>query len=214
MQDLSKIAPPGDDLMAFIQNNTGGTYSWNTGAWQVSNIPAGVGADGTRYGLFSANGQTFRLPLADCPAGGCQTGSSIAWGSTSLEDQFALQAYAIASGVSMTSFVSRGAGVIGSTATAAAAVPGPHQPVAAGVGGIAGTVGLAADTVENYITGKYMVETAFYIIVQSSADKAIPMVAPITNEVIEAWKASGTRQELGVWVDQRWQEFKAKGGQK
>ena len=174
----------------------------------MSNIPAGVGADGTRYGLFSANGQTFRLPLADCPAGGCQTGSSIAWGSTSLEDQFALQAYAIASGVSMTSFVSRGAGVIGSTATAAAAVPGPHQPVAAGTAVVAGTVGAAADAAEQAINpdGAKAVQTILISLAQKAIDNKLPLVAPVTNEVVDAWRNSGTNKSFEIWLNESWKQ--------
>lgn len=210
-QDLSRITPPGGELMAFIQQNTGDTYSWNTAAWQA--VPqATFSQNGTRYGVFSANGQTFQLPLADCPAAGCAT-SPIAWASTSPADQAVLQAYATAAGVEMTSFVSRTAGIVGSTATTAAATPGPHQPVAAGTAIVAQTIGLAADAVESYITrdSAKMVETAFFTLTQQFVtDKALPLAAPITNEVIEAWKASGTKQELDAWANQRWNEFLAK----
>jgi len=88
---MAQIAKPSEELMAFIQQNTGSTYSWNTAAWQV--VPQTTFTQsGTRYGVFSANGQSFKLPLADCPAAGCAT-SPIAWASTSPADQAALRAY-------------------------------------------------------------------------------------------------------------------------
>lgn len=91
-QDLSKIAPPSAELMAYIQQSAGGTYSWDTSAWQTGGMPATTTNGGTRYGLFTANGQIFALPLAECPAGGCAT-SPIAWASTDPVDQAALKAY-------------------------------------------------------------------------------------------------------------------------
>ncbi|MFA7293545.1 MAG: hypothetical protein WC023_15005 [Rhodocyclaceae bacterium] len=117
----------------------------------------------------------------------------------------------------MTSFVSRTAGVVGSTATAAAATPGPHQPVAATVAIAATGIGLAADAVESQMTGNSakLVEGAFYtFMLQKRVDDMVPLAAPITNEVVVAWKASGTRQELGAWAEQRWLEFRAKWNQK
>ena len=189
-QNLSGITPPSGDLMAFIQQNTGGTYSWNTAAWQA--VPQTTFTqNGTRYGMFSANGQTFALPLADCPASGCAT-SPIAWASTSSADQAALQAYATAAGIAMTSFVSRTAGVVGSTATTVAAIPGPHQPVAAGTAVIATGVGIAADAVEALIQKN----PATYVKTQLESgipaqllSERFPMFAPLINEVAERIKS-------------------------
>ena len=203
-QDLSRITPPAGELMAFIQQNTGDTYSWNTAAWQA--VPqATFSQNGTRYGVFSANGQSFKLPLAECPAGGCTT-SPIAWASTSPQDQAALQAYATAAGVEMTSFVSRTAGIVGSTATTAAATPGPHQPVATGTAIVAQTVGLAADAVEQLIkpdVGK-VTHDLLLAIAQRDIDRRLPLVVPLTNEVRTLWQQSGSAQPFETWVNERW----------
>jgi len=211
---MAQIAKPSEELMAFIQQNTGSTYSWNTAAWQV--VPQTTFTQsGTRYGVFSANGQSFKLPLADCPAAGCAT-SPIAWASTNAQDQVALQAYATAAGVEMTSFVSRTAGVVGSTATAVAATPGPQQPVAFGASVVSSGIGMAADAVEAYITQNPMkqLENAFYMYaIQRPIDITLPLAAPVTNEVIEAWKASGAKQEVTEWANQYWVEFRAKWSQ-
>ena len=90
-QDFSRITPPSSDLMAYIQHNTGSTYTWNPVVWQAGATPA-TPTDRTRYGLFNVNRQSFRLPLADCPAAGCAT-SPIAWASTSPQDLAVLHAY-------------------------------------------------------------------------------------------------------------------------
>lgn len=137
MQDLSKIAPPGDDLMAFIQNNTGDTYSWNTGAWQAIPTPT---YDNTRYALVSANGKTFSVPLADCPAAGCTGEGAIAWASAKPEDQAALREYAAA----LDQEAKRAAAVAGLVATGALA-PELAAVLGAGKMAVGGTVGGAFD---------------------------------------------------------------------
>jgi len=96
VQNIAQVSRPSEDLMAFVQQHTGDTYSWNTAAWQA--LPQATFTEkGSRYGLFTANGQTFKLPLDDCPAAGCAT-SPIAWASKSPTDQAALRAYESALG--------------------------------------------------------------------------------------------------------------------
>ena len=92
-QNLDQVAKPSDGLMAYIQQNSGGSnspYSWNTATWQSSPVPS---HDNTRYATQTANGKTFSLPLAPCPAGGCANGDSIAWASTNQKDLQVLAAY-------------------------------------------------------------------------------------------------------------------------
>jgi filamentous hemagglutinin family protein len=91
VQNMAQLAKPSAELMAFILQNTGSTYTWNPAIWQAGATPA-TPPDRTRYGLFNANGQSFRLPLADCPAAGCAT-SPIAWASANPQDQAALRAF-------------------------------------------------------------------------------------------------------------------------
>jgi hypothetical protein len=87
VQNMAQLAKPSAELMAFILQNTGSTYTWNPAIWQAGATPA-TPPDRTRYGLFNANGQSFRLPLADCPAAGCATSPS-----ANPQDQAALRAY-------------------------------------------------------------------------------------------------------------------------
>ena len=94
VQNLSQVAKPSADLMSYVQQNTpNGTYSWDTGAWQNTAQPS---YDSTRYATKSADGKTFTVPLAECPATGCANGGAIAWATTDKNDQKVLADYAAA----------------------------------------------------------------------------------------------------------------------
>jgi filamentous hemagglutinin len=204
-QNMGQVARPSEDLMAYIQIGTGDTYSWDTSAWEAPT--SSISSDRARYGLFSANGKTYQLPLADCTAAACQ-GSPIAWASTNPEDQAALKAYAIASGVEMTSFVSRTSGIIGSAATAAAATPGPHQPVAAGTAVVATGVGMAADAVEQAINpdvGKTAQDFLIKLFIEKGVvERFAPTAAPAVNELTELWKQSNSSKSAQDWINEQW----------
>jgi len=105
-QDMSGVTKPGADLATFIKSNASG-YSWSPGntvqtvdpnagkAWTSNgNVPVNTGSSGIHYVSVMANGQSFNLPVADCPAGACTNGSPIAW--TNPGDQDTLAAYKIA----------------------------------------------------------------------------------------------------------------------
>jgi filamentous hemagglutinin len=104
--------------------------------------------------------------------------------------------------------LSRQAGVIGAAATAATPnVPAQVRPITGAIGVGATAVSVAADAVEQLArpnTGKVVVDSAATI-VQTAVEK-IPgagAVAPITNEVIEAWKNSGSAKTLEEWVNEK-----------
>ncbi len=60
-------------------------------------VPITDGMGGaSRYETFYADGQAFRLPVAECPSVACTGGSAIAWESTDTADQAALAAYSLA----------------------------------------------------------------------------------------------------------------------
>lgn len=103
---VSKVDP---ELASYIQSKTGSTYSWDTGllpktpspdnvAWTSNgNVPIatpGTTPVETRYAFVVANGKYFSVPVADCPAGACTNGASVAWASTNPRDQQVLAAYA------------------------------------------------------------------------------------------------------------------------
>ena len=98
-QDMSKLAVPSADLMAYVQQQTGDIYQWNTSVWKAA--PTQLPTDATRYTLVAVpkpGGQDgvdyLSIPLANCPAAGCTNGSPIAWATTNPEDQKALATYA------------------------------------------------------------------------------------------------------------------------
>jgi hypothetical protein len=106
--------------------------------------------------------------------------------------------------------VSRGSGIVGSTATVAAVMPGPHQPGAATTALTATVVGLGADAVEQIARpdiGKTAQAVFLQVIVQRQLDNRLPLAAPITNEIIELWKQSGTSQDLNTWANNEWVKF-------
>ena len=91
----------------------------------------------------------------------------------------------------------------------AAAVPGPHQPGAATTALVATGVGLAANLVEQVARPNpaSSAENAFYMAIQMRVDSQLPLAAPLTNEVINAWKNSNTNLELKDWAAIEWRKF-------
>jgi filamentous hemagglutinin len=70
-------------------------------------------------------------------------------------------------------------------------------------------IGVGADVVEQAMRpdmGK-VPQDALLSSFQEWADSKLPGVAPVTNEVIEAWKASGTSEALNDWTNQQWNAF-------
>jgi len=104
---------------------------------------------------------------------------------------------------------SRGAGVVAAGATAVAAQGGPYGRPAQGVAVMATGVGAAADVVEQLARPNLAASTenAFLLAIQTGADSVIPIAAPITNEVINAWKNSNTNLELKYWASIEWRKF-------
>jgi len=86
--------------------------------------------------------------------------------------------------------VGRGAGIVSNAATAAAAVPGPHQPVAAGVAVTATGVDFVSKVVEQIASpdkGKLLIESGIDIATKPIADK-FPIISPVVNEAAEILK--------------------------
>jgi hypothetical protein len=101
----------------------------------------------------------------------------------------------------------RQAGVIGAAATAASAIPGAHQPItsATAVGATAINIGaIALEQLARPDPGKLVVDTA--LTVGGALAEHVPVVgpvaAPVTNEMLEAWKNSGTSQSFQQWWNQ------------
>jgi filamentous hemagglutinin len=88
--------------------------------------------------------------------------------------------------------VGRAAGVVSNTATAIAIVPGPHQPTAIGVAGVANVVDFGSKVVEQIArpdVGKGVVEIGTTFLGER-ANRVAPIVSPISNEIIEQIKNS------------------------
>ncbi|MGV3498690.1 MAG: hypothetical protein ACO1OR_07685 [Hydrogenophaga sp.] len=112
----------------------------------------------------------------------------------------------IASGAEATS---RAAGVVAAGATAVAARGGPYgRPAqAAAVGATA--IGTAADAIGQIVRPNVgeALQDAMLTTFQEWADRKMPGIAPATNEVVEAWKASGSSKSLDSWVNEQWKAF-------
>ncbi|UDF33551.1 UNVERIFIED_ORG: hemagglutinin repeat-containing protein [Shinella sp. XGS7] len=81
-------------LAAFIRSNTGGGGSPYTAFAPIPAMPdGGVASNGQRYEMRSVNGQSFSVPVANCPAVSCQNGDNIARHGLSPEDQKRVDAY-------------------------------------------------------------------------------------------------------------------------
>jgi hypothetical protein len=86
--------------------------------------------------------------------------------------------------------VSRGAGIVGGTETAASKIPGPHQPGAATTAVVATGVGFAADVIEQVARpdmGKLITGGTIDIAVKPIVDK-FPLTAPVVNDAANVLK--------------------------
>jgi filamentous hemagglutinin len=104
---------------------------------------------------------------------------------------------------------SRGAGVIAAGATAVVTQGGSYTKPAQVVAVSATAVGVMADAVEQIARpdmGK-AAHTSITVYFQEWVDSRAPGVAPVTNEVIEMWKNSGSGQTLETWANKQWQDF-------
>jgi filamentous hemagglutinin len=100
VQVLPNMALVDPALIQFVVSNTGGASSPYVDLVRyLQSSPletAKVGSDGLRRADFVANGKTFNLVIADCPAASCQTTDLIANFGLSSADQAALDAYRVA----------------------------------------------------------------------------------------------------------------------
>jgi filamentous hemagglutinin len=167
--------PVDAELAAYIQANTGGAnspYKWVTPQAGTANPNAGLNTI-----TPASNG----CVTAECAAGVAPNRNSIRDSADVRND--------VADGAALTS---RGAGIVGSAATAAAAVPGPHEPAAAATAATATGVGLVADVVEQMIRPdpqKYFKEQILIGIPANVLAEKFPLYAPVVNEVAEKIKS-------------------------
>ncbi|PUE12944.1 hemagglutinin repeat-containing protein [Limnohabitans sp. T6-20] len=104
--------------------------------------------------------------------------------------------------------VSRQAGVIGAAATAATGAASPQiKPLTGSVAVGATVIGVAADVIEQVARPDLGVTTTNTAgtIVQTAVER-IPgskAVTPITNELIEMWKNSGSARSIQDWINER-----------
>ena len=179
-------------LVAYIKANTGGVnspYVWVMPQPGTSNPNAGLNSI-----TPAANG----CVTAECAGGVAGVRNSVRDVNDIRND--------VADGAAV---VSRGSGIVGSTATAASTIPGPHQPGAATTAVVATGVGFTADVIEQIARPDVALssENAFYMAIQMRVDSSLPIAAPITNEVINAWKNSNTNLELKEWANIEWRKF-------
>ncbi len=192
-RDGSPLASkPGDpDLQAYIQANTGGAdspYVWVNTQPDKANPNAGL-----RTMTPALNG----CATVECAGGVVGVRNPVRDGTDVRND--------VADGAAL---VSRGSGIVGSTATAVSTIPGPHQPGAATTAVVATGVGFVADVVEQGArpnVGKG-VHDFFLNTAQNQIDNKLPLAAPFSNEVKTFWTNSGTAKSFEVWVNERWSE--------
>jgi filamentous hemagglutinin len=104
--------------------------------------------------------------------------------------------------------VSRQAGIVGAAATAAAAsVPPQAKPIPRAVAVGATVIGVAADAVEQVVrpdVGQTIINLAGTGLQEAVNNNPVgKVVAPFTNEIVEAWKQSGSSQSIQDWVNQQ-----------
>jgi hypothetical protein len=193
-RDGSPLAskPGNPDLQAYIQANTGGAdspYVWVNTQPDRANPNAGL-----KTLTPAENG----CVTAEC-AGGVAGVKNPVRDVTDVRND-------VADGAAL---VSRGSGIVGSTATAASTIPGPHQPGAATTAVVATGVGFVADVVEQVARpdAASSTENTFYMGIQMGLDSVIPIAAPITNEVINEWKKSKSNLDLKEWAEIEWRKF-------
>ncbi|MBB3293297.1 filamentous hemagglutinin [Mitsuaria sp. BK045] len=116
------------DLAAFVRANTGGENSpyYDLAPKKITypELAQGGKATGLQYQTVSANGQSFRLAIADCPAVSCQNTDNIARFGLSAEDKAQLDAYDAAVKKSLTKDAVKGGVAVAVIATAPATIPG------------------------------------------------------------------------------------------
>ena len=108
VQNMAQVEKPSAELMAYIQENTGGAnspYSWKAAtlvrpdpdanmAWtSIGNVPITNGTGEMRYAGESANGKYSNVPTTYCPPAGCTGFDAIAWATTNKVDQQTLNEY-------------------------------------------------------------------------------------------------------------------------
>jgi filamentous hemagglutinin len=169
------------DLVAYIQKNTGDTYSWSP----VQN-----------YSLSLNNSSGVKNSYAKADCSGTQCTVVAAPPTLPTRDQMADAA----------GFVSTQSGRIGSVAAAAGAIPGPHTPVSEATALAAGVVGLATSGIEQLLrpnVGSLGTDLFFSSIGEIS--NAIPgygkLIAPVTNEAIETAKKSSWSIAFQDWIN-------------
>ena len=141
------------------------------------------------------------LPTASCANGDTSCITGIGQQQNAPLTQQAREA--IADSASM---LSRQAGVVAAGATAATAAVSPQfKPIAGSVAIGATAIGVAADAVEQVVKPSLSGATtnAIGTIVQTATEQ-IPgakTVAPITNELIEIWKNSGSAKSFQDWMN-------------
>ncbi|WP_346308912.1 hypothetical protein, partial [Limnohabitans sp.] len=193
-RDGSPLASkPGDpELQAYIQANTGGAespYVWVNTQPDRANPNAGL-----KTMTPAENG----CVTAECAGGVVGVRNPVRDGTDIRND--------VADGAAL---VSRGSGIVGSTATAVSTIPGPHQPGAATTALFATGVGFTADVIEQIArpdVGKGL-NDFMTVVLQEQLDKKLPIVAPVTSEAIEYWKKSGSSQSFETWMNTQWSSF-------
>jgi hypothetical protein len=104
---------------------------------------------------------------------------------------------------------SRVAGVVAAGATVVGAQGGPYGRPAQTLAAGATAVSVVADGIEQAIRPDMgsVANASLITYFQEWADSRAPAAAPITNEVVELWKNSGTGQSLETWVNTQWKSF-------
>jgi hypothetical protein len=193
---VEKLGKPNAALQRYIIENTEGALGWLP---DTSPYVASVPLDKQTTKTTPVN-QTARCANGDTA---CITG--IGQQQNAPLTQQAREA--IADGASG---LSRQAGVVAATATTVTAVAPPQvKPVSGAVAVGATVVGVGADAVEQLVRpdGNKVLSDALAKIVQDRIDKRLPIAAPITNELAEAWKASGMNKDLQTWSTDVWTEY-------
>jgi hypothetical protein len=196
VQELPNQGQVNADLASFIVANTGGSsspYGWLDGQLGKAQPVASNPNAGLNTFTPAANG----CASAECAGGVAGVKNAVRDGSDIRND--------VADGAAG---VSRGSGIVGSTATAASAIPGPHQPGAVTTALVATGVGFTADVIEQIArpdVGKG-VHDFFLANAQKQIDNKLPLVAPITNEVRSLWASSGSAKPFEDWVNDRWND--------
>ncbi|WP_211455204.1 hemagglutinin repeat-containing protein [Collimonas antrihumi] len=155
------------DLMDYIQQNAGDTYSWSP----AENLALGMG-----------NPSSANNPFAQANCVGTQCSVVLINPQLPTRDQLADTA----------GFVSTQAGWVGSTAALAGAVPGPHTPAAEAVALLATTIGLGSGFVEqilrpnprDYLSGSGIDIGNYFL------SERYPLFAPVLNGASEVIKNS------------------------